>query len=157
MTDGTHTRPWIQDFSWKVKQLVNSVSGLRPTGVHSLVRLPKACWWGLNNGRNSCPGQGWSRVNFSQCCLWTNQTTPCEWGRWSDWAQKGRRWRTLRAMGIQWDLLIFVLAPSESISFFLDGRIECMVSPLPSLKNHSYCHINRQGLWSSAFLEKCPH
>ncbi len=34
--------------------------------THSLVMLPKACWWDLNNGRNSCPGHGWSRVKFPQ-------------------------------------------------------------------------------------------
>ncbi len=65
LTDGTHTRPWIQEFCWKVKKLGNRVIWPRPTGVHSFVRLPEACWWDLNDGRNSCPGQGWSRVNFS--------------------------------------------------------------------------------------------
>ncbi len=36
------------------------VIGLRPTGVHSLVRLPKACWWDPNDDRNRHQDQGWS-------------------------------------------------------------------------------------------------
>ncbi len=34
--------------------------------ISSSVWLPKACWWDLIDGRNSCPGQGWSRVKLSQ-------------------------------------------------------------------------------------------
>ncbi len=49
LTDGTHTRPWIQDSSEKVNLLDHRVIGLRPTGVHALVRLPKVCWWDLNS------------------------------------------------------------------------------------------------------------
>ncbi len=50
----------------ELNKLSTEVLGLDPTGVHSLLRLPKACWWDLNDGRNNFPGQGRSRVKFSE-------------------------------------------------------------------------------------------
>ncbi len=67
-----HNRPMVRTRDREsVTQVVEwnnwttEILGSDPTGVHALVRLPKACWWYLNDGQNSCPGQGWSRVKFS--------------------------------------------------------------------------------------------
>ncbi len=61
---------WLQSrvnpfSSRKLNNFTSEIRGLDPTSVHSLLRLPKACWWDLNDGRNSCPGQGCSRGKFS--------------------------------------------------------------------------------------------
>ncbi len=39
----------IQYSCRNVNNLDNRVIGLRPTGVHAVVRLAKACWWDLNS------------------------------------------------------------------------------------------------------------